>query len=180
MPDRERSIEPDQANSLSANAAGEPAIRSAWPTHGRIAGIDYGTVRIGVAVTDPDRRLASPYSIYNRRSRDADAKFFRQLANEERLVGFVVGLPVHNHGGESEKSRESRAFGDWLSGCTGLPVVFFDERYTTVAADELLGAARLTHKQRKERRDKLAAQILLVAFLESGQRATTDAGQIDD
>ncbi|HND55973.1 MAG TPA: Holliday junction resolvase RuvX [Pirellulaceae bacterium] len=156
------------------------ATQNTLPASGRIAGIDYGTVRIGIAVTDPERRLASPHSIYNRRSRDADARFFRQLATEERLAGFVVGLPVHTHGGESQKSRESRAFGDWLTECTGLPVVYFDERYTTVAADELLGAAELTRKQRKERRDKLAAQILLVAFLEAGQRATTEAQRLDD
>ncbi|OYV83422.1 MAG: Holliday junction resolvase RuvX, partial [Planctomycetia bacterium 21-64-5] len=86
---------------------------------------------------------------------------------QERIVGFVVGLPVHLSGRESEKSREARQFGEWLAETTGLPVAYFDERFTTAEADQFLGAAELTKKQRAARRDKLAAQIMLAAFLES-------------
>jgi putative Holliday junction resolvase len=145
---------------------------------GRLAGVDYGTVRIGVAVTDARRTLASPYTIYQRRDAAADARFFRSLAETERLVGFVVGLPVHLDGRESQKSREARQFGAWLTETTGKPVVFFDERFTTAEADRFLAAAELTKKQRKARRDKLAAQILLAAYLESSR--TGDPGPIDD
>lgn len=137
------------------------------PRTGRLAGIDYGTVRIGVAVTDPDQRLASPLEIYARRGLAADAAWFQRLVAEERLVGFVVGLPVHTTGQESQKSQESRQFAKWLTELTGLPVRLFDERFTTANAEALLLDAGLTRKRRKERLDKLAAQILLMAYLDS-------------
>ena len=137
------------------------------PRTGRLAGIDYGTVRIGVAVTDPDQRLASPLAIYSRKGVAADAAWFQRLVTEERLVGFVVGLPVHTTGQESQKSHEARAFAKWLTELTGLPVRLFDERYTTANAEALLLDAGLTRKRRKERLDKLAAQILLMAYLDS-------------
>jgi putative Holliday junction resolvase len=145
---------------------------------GRLAGIDYGTVRIGVGVTDARRTLASPYEIYRRRDLAADALYFQNLAATERIAAFVVGLPVHLDGRESQKSREARQFGQWLAETTGLPVVYFDERFTTAEADQFLGAAKLTKKQRAARRDKLAAQILLSAYLES--TGTGEPGPLDD
>jgi putative holliday junction resolvase len=82
-----------------------------FPATGRLAGIDFGTVRIGVAITDASRILASPLENYNRRSLDADADYFRRLTVQEQIVGFVVGLPVHGNGRESQKSAEARIFG---------------------------------------------------------------------
>jgi putative Holliday junction resolvase len=140
---------------------------SEFPKHGRLAGIDYGTVRIGVAVTDPDQRLASPLENYTRRDMATDAAWLKRLAADERIAGFVVGLPVHTSGRESQKSAEAREFGRWVAEQTGLPVCFFDERYTSAHAEALLQDAGLTSKRRKERLDKLAAQIMLTAFLES-------------
>ncbi len=137
------------------------------PKSGRLAAIDYGTVRLGVAITDPDQRLASPLENYTRRGQIADAKWLTQLAQAERIAGFVIGLPVHTSGDESQKSREARQFGQWVAQLTGLPIEFFDERYTSVHAEALLIDADLTRKRRKERLDKLAAQILLAAYLES-------------
>ncbi len=134
---------------------------------GRLAGVDYGTVRIGIAVTDPERRLASPLENYTRRGEAADAEFFRRLAAEERIVRFIVGLPVHLDGRESQKSSEARRFGQWLGIVTGVPVEYFDERFTSAEAEQHLSAAKLTKKKRKARLDKLAAQILLAAYLES-------------
>jgi putative Holliday junction resolvase len=139
------------------------------PTTGRLAGIDYGTVRIGVAVTDPDQKFSSPLENYTRRGTAADAAWIRALTAAERLVGFVVGLPVHTSGNESQKSIEARDFGRWIGEQTTLPVCFFDERYTSAHAEALLLDAGLTSKRRKERLDKLAAQIMLAAFLESSR-----------
>lgn len=139
---------------------------------GRLAGIDYGTVRIGIAITDADQRFASPLENYTRRGELADTKFFQQLAKEERIVGFVVGLPVHLDGHESQKSIEARKFGAWLQQITSVPVVFFDERFTSAEAEQLLESAEFTKKQRKARLDKLAAQILLSAYLEAGKPAS--------
>ena len=139
------------------------------PRTGRLAGIDYGTVRIGVAVTDPDQRLASPLENYTRRGAALDSAWLVQLSRDERLVGFVVGLPVHTDGRESRKSIEAREFGKSIQETTGLPVVYFDERFTSAHAAALLMEAGLTSKRRKERLDKLAAQIMLTAYLESSR-----------
>jgi len=146
---------------------------------GRIAGIDYGTVRLGIALSDARRTLASPYENYTRRSTQVDAERLRRLAVEECITLFVVGLPVHLDGRESQKSREARQFGQWLAEITGVPVEFFDERFSTAEAEKVLGAAELTKKQRKARLDKLAAQILLTAYLEAGGATTTPTG-LDD
>jgi putative Holliday junction resolvase len=135
---------------------------------GRLAGIDFGTVRIGVAITDQQRRIASPLANYTRRGELADAEFFRRLVVQEQITGFVVGLPVHLDGRESQKSSEARQFGLWLAQSTGVDVVFFDERFSTAEAEQVLIGAELTKKQRKARLDKLAAQILLMAYLEAG------------
>ncbi|MCE9547672.1 MAG: Holliday junction resolvase RuvX [Planctomycetia bacterium] len=147
---------------------------------GRIAGIDFGTVRVGVAVTNSQRTIASPVESYTRQSLETDARYFKKLAADEQIVQWVVGLPVHLAGHESAKSVEARAFGRWLAETTGVPVVFFDERFTTAEADEMLLAAGLTGDKRKKRRDMLAAQIMLAAFLEAGQPAASEPQGLDD
>ena len=135
---------------------------------GVLLGFDYGTVRVGLAVTDPDRIIASPLETYTRQSETADAAHFAQVAREQRAVGVVVGLPLHADGQESDKSREARIFGAWLERVVGLPVVFWDERFTTALAEDALLAARLTNKKRRDRRDRVAAQMILQTFIDAG------------
>src|SRR5262249_6996770 len=101
--------------------------------------------------------MASPLDNYNRRTKDLDAAYFKKLAQEERIARFIVGLPVHLDGHESQKSLEARAFGKWLNEVTGLTVEYFDERFTSSEAEQFLAQAQLTKKQRKARLDKLAA-----------------------
>jgi len=138
---------------------------------GRIAGIDYGTVRIGIALADLSSGFASPYENYTRQGEVADSLHFQKLVRQENLCRLVVGLPVHLDGHESQKSHEARAFGAWLGQVTGLRIDYFDERYTSAEAEAYLTEARLTKKQRRARRDQLAAQIMLTAYLESGARS---------
>ena len=147
---------------------------------GRIAGIDFGTVRIGVALSDRRRTLASPYENYNRRTADLDAKYFRDLAAREEVTLFVVGLPVHLSGEDSQSSIRARDFGAWLATTTGVPVEYFDERFTSSEASQLLMSAEMTKKRRKERLDKLAAQILLSSYLESQTRGRQSPRGLDD
>lgn len=151
-----------------------------FPTEGRLVGVDYGTVRIGLALSDPGQSLASPLETYTRQNPDEDARRFRRLVEDEEAVGFVVGLPVYNSGDESPKSREARAFGKWLAETTELPVRFYDERYTTAHAEQILAFSGATSKKRKKNRDKLAAQILLSAYLESTRRPDVHPGALDD
>jgi putative Holliday junction resolvase len=147
---------------------------------GRIAGVDFGTVRIGIAITDPEGKIASPLENYTRRSQAHDAEHFRRLVADEGVARFVVGLPVHLDGRESEKSVEARRFGQWLAEATGVPVEFFDERFTSREAEQLLLGAELTKKRRKKRLDMLAAQIMLVAYLESRGQAGDASRALDD
>jgi putative holliday junction resolvase len=145
----------------------------------RIAGIDFGTVRIGIATADLAVGIAGPYETYARRNERLDAEYFRRLASEERIGRFVVGLPVHTSGHESQKSGEARTFGAWLHELTGVPVEYFDERYTSAEAEALLLEAGLTSKRRKERLDQLAAQIMLTAYLEAGARGQDTPESLD-
>ena len=135
---------------------------------GRLLGVDFGTVRIGLAITDADRVIASPLEIRERQGPDRDAAYFKALVEREQVGGLVVGLPLHTTGREGTKADEARAFGKWLGEETGLPVVFADERFSTAFAESALWAAGLTHKKRKARRDAVAAQVMLQAFIEAG------------
>jgi putative Holliday junction resolvase len=147
---------------------------------GCVAGIDFGTVRIGIALSDSDRILASPYETYLRQSPNRDAEYFRRLVEEERVVRFVLGMPLHLSGSLSEKAKEVLQFGHWLEETTGIGIDYIDERYTSVEAESLLREAKLTNKKRKARRDKIAAQIILSTYLESGCHGITDFSGIDD
>ncbi len=146
----------------------------------RLAGIDYGSVRIGIALADTEVRIASPYENYTRRSPALDAEYFCRLAREARVTRFIVGLPIHLDGRESPKSTEARRFGKWLGEITTRPVEFFDERFTTTEAQSLLATTGLSQKQRKARLDKLAAQIMLSAYLETLGRVVERPRGIDD
>jgi len=141
---------------------------------GRIAGIDFGTVRIGVAISDASGTIASPLETYVRRDEAQDRRWFQKLVADEHIARFVVGLPVHLDGRESAKSTEARAFGRWLAEISSLSVEFFDERFTTHDAQVFLSDARLSKKKRQARLDKLAAQIMLTAYLER-QHTNPDA-----
>ncbi len=104
--------------------------------------------------------------VYHRRSLGLDEQYFVSLAQTEQLIGFVVGLPVHMSGDASAKSEQAVEFGTWLSEATSLPVAYIDERYTTAMARDVLGQTGLSGKKRKAMLDKLAAQIILSAWLE--------------
>jgi putative Holliday junction resolvase len=142
-------------------------------------GVDYGDVRVGLATSDPDRKIAFPLTTYSRAGQARDAAFFSALVKEEAVVGLVVGLPVHLDGREGIKAAAARAFGEWLGAATGLPVVYFDERFSTAQAEAALWDAGLTHKRRKSRRDRVAAQIILQAYLDAGCPADPAGGPLE-
>ncbi len=164
---------------MSAAESSDPSARS--PSEpGVVIGVDYGSVRIGLARTDRGQSMAFPLGVYRRRSPEADAQWFGQLVREHQPVRFVVGLPVHLDGRESQKSQEARRFGHWLAQITGVEVVFYDERFTTVEAQELLRQAGLGTKKARERLDMLAACALLQAYLEAPQRANRPPEALED
>jgi putative Holliday junction resolvase len=145
----------------------------------RLLGVDYGSVRIGLAVSDAERKIASPLATYQRRNAEHDSRYFRTLVETEQIGHVVVGLPIHLSGREGKKAAEARVFGTWLGTVTGLPVVFWDERFTTVEAEAALCAAGLTDKRRKARRDRVAAQIMLQSHLDAGCPTDEIPGALD-
>ena len=134
----------------------------------RVLGIDFGTRRVGAAVSDPRRKIASPLEVYERRDVVQDARHYRALVEEHDIDLIVIGLPLHTSGQEGTSAKQARAWGAWLARETGLPVVYHDERFSTVDAEERLLAAGIKRQGRKERRDMLAAQILLQSYLDAG------------
>jgi putative holliday junction resolvase len=146
---------------------------------GRLLGVDHGRVRVGLAVCDEDRIIASPLDTYTRRSRDLDAVFFKELAVKERIVQIVVGMPVHLDGRHGEQADLAKKFGRWLGEVTGLPFVFWDERFSTSQAESALWEAGLSHKKRKSRRDRVAAQIFLQHYIDAGCPEQTEPGGLE-
>lgn len=134
----------------------------------RILGLDYGTRRVGAALSDPGRTIAFPAEVYELRNPERDARHYRELVQEDDVDRIVVGLPLHTTGREGQLAAAARTFGAWLAGVTGLPVIYFDERYTTVEAEQRLIDAGLTRQKRKALRDQLAAQIMLQGYLDAG------------
>lgn len=143
---------------------------STVPTTGTLLGIDFGTKRIGIAVSTPDQSIASPLQNYQRRNAVEDRELLKRLAREYQAVGLVVGLPVHMSGDEGGKAKEARKFGEWLGRIVGLPVAFWDERYTSALAGLYLQQSNLSEKKQKGKLDKVAAQVMLQSFLNSDDR----------
>lgn len=150
------------------------------PNGGRLAGIDFGTVRIGIAISDPSQKWASPLETYQVRNADLDAAFFVALADRESLVGWVIGLPLHTSGQPSKKSNQAVKFGQWISSATSLPVNWIDERFTTAAAREMLGASSMSGKKKKANLDKIAAQVILATYLDSDRSSGKKNHSLED
>jgi len=150
-----------------------------FPQQGALLGIDYGTKRLGIAVSTSDQSIASPLENYTLNSRDADTRFLKKIVADYTVLGIVIGLPVHMSGDEGGKAQEARKFGQWVESVTQLPVTYWDERYTSSMADVYLMHANATKKKRKANRDRIAAQIMLQNFLESENREQLP-GPIDD
>ena len=95
-----------------------------------------------------------------------DGEYFSGLVKDHRLVGWVVGLPVHCDGNESRKSMEVRQFATWLHDLTGLPYTFYDERYSSQEARRLMLDTGWSPKRKKKNLDRLAAYLILTHFLD--------------
>lgn len=131
-------------------------------------GLDVGDVRIGVAVSDLMGLTANPRETYVRKKNDlqADIAYFCEYAKREDADAFVLGLPKNMDGSEGPRAEITRQFGDMLAGASGLPVIYQDERLTTVSAERVLLEADMRREKRKQVIDKVAAAIILQAYLD--------------
>lgn len=142
------------------------AFAAALPPVAALAGLDLGTRTIGVAVSDPLRRVASPLQTIRRTKFGADAAALLALVPGRRIGGFVLGLPLNMDGSEGPRCQSVRAFARNLSALTPLPIGFWDERLSTVAAERALLEADTSRKRRAEVIDHVAAGIILQGALD--------------
>lgn len=145
----------------------------------RILAIDHGKVRLGLAVCDAARTISSPLANYTRKDSEQDVRFLKRVIEDEAIGLVVIGLPVHSDGNEGVQAAKARTFGSWVQEQTGVPCVFYDERFSTVEAESALWEAGLSHKKRKARRDQVAAQILLQTFLDAGCPLSAVPGRLE-
>ncbi len=135
---------------------------------GSVFGVDYGTKRIGLAITDPGRSFVFGRETLVREGGN-DAQRVALLAKEESAVLLAIGLPLNADGTEGGMAAAARAFGAAVGTAAGLPVVFVDERYTSIEADEHLKERfPKDTRKRKSMRDRAAAILILRTFLEHG------------
>ncbi len=145
-----------------------PKKEAYWPQKGRILALDPGTVRIGVAICDKDRKISSPLEVWTRQGNDPDKRWIKRIVDKEDAVALIVGLPIRSQGEEGESARRARGFAHWAHLATGLPYQMVDESFTTRFAESALWEMQLTHQNRRARRDAIAAQMLLQGYLEAG------------
>lgn len=135
----------------------------------RIMGLDFGSKTVGVAVSDPLGLTAQSLEIVRRKSENKLRQTYariEELAAQYEVEKFVVGLPKNMNATEGERAEKSRAFADTLFRRTGIEVVMWDERLTTVAADRTMMEAGIRREDRKEYVDAIAASYILQGYLD--------------
>lgn len=136
------------------------------PARGALIGLDLGTKTIGIAASDPDRRLATGVTTITRKAFQADARQIIALAAERRAVGFVLGLPINMDGSEGPRAQSTRAFARNFSARTELPIALWDERLSTAAVERDLIAADASRAKRQAIIDQHAAAFILQGALD--------------
>ncbi|MBR4537289.1 MAG: Holliday junction resolvase RuvX [Clostridia bacterium] len=142
--------------------------------NGRIVGLDVGDVRIGIALSDETRLIATPHSVYTRVGWGPDVKHIQRLYAEVSATLIVCGLPRNMDGSVGFQAEKVKGFAEQLRKA-GLPVVFQDERLSTVSAHQALIEGGMRRDSRKETVDKVAAAVILQTFLD-GQGNGSPAG----
>lgn len=139
---------------------------AALPANRAIAGLDLGDKTIGVAISDLRRSVATPVSVIRREKFTQDAARLLALLTERKAFGIVLGLPLNMDGSEGPRVQSTRAFARNLERLTDLPISFWDERLSTVAAERALLEADTSRKRRKEVIDQVAAGYILQGVLD--------------
>jgi putative Holliday junction resolvase len=133
---------------------------------GSLIGLDLGTKTIGVAASDPDRKLATGVTTLARKNFTTDARALLTFATERSAVGFVLGLPVNMDGSEGPRAQSTRAFARNFARLTELPIALWDERLSTAAVERELIAADVSRKKRAAVIDQHAAAFILQGALD--------------
>ncbi len=139
---------------------------AALPPTGGLLGLDLGTKTIGVATSDPDRRIASPVKTLKRGKFTVGLAELRELINERQTAGLVMGLPINMDGTSGPRAQSSRTFGRNLVRELDLPVLLWDERLSTAAVERELISIDTSRKRRAEVIDAMAANFILQGALD--------------
>ena len=155
-----------------------PLIEAAalWPARGALIGLDLGTKTIGVAVSDPDRKLATGIETIQRKTFTVDAARLLALSAERSVAGFILGLPINMDGSEGPRAQSTRAFARNFARQTDLAIGLWDERLSTVAVERELIGMDMSRAKRAKVIDEHAAIFILqgaldrLAVLRAGDR----------
>ena len=133
----------------------------------RIMAIDYGDVRIGIALSDLTRTIANGYENYTRKELDADMAHLVDIARANNVRKVVFGLPYNMDGTDSDQTVKTRQFAESFASASGLEIVYQDERLTSKIAERVLIDSDMSRAKRKGVLDKLSATIILQDYLNS-------------
>jgi putative Holliday junction resolvase len=145
-----------------------------WPERGALIGLDLGTKTIGVAVSDPDRRLATGVETLHRKAFRTDAARLLAIAAERQAVGFVLGLPINMDGSEGPRAQSTRAFARNFANLTVLAIGLWDERLSTAAVERELIGMDVSRARRAQVIDEHAAIFILQGALDRLNRPRGD------
>jgi len=146
---------------------GPAALRAALGRHQRLLGLDLGEKTIGLALSDPGLSVASPVSTIRRTKFTLDAKELLRLVAERQVGGLVIGLPLNMDGSEGPRCQSVRQFAANLTKLQDLPILFWDERLSTVAVEREMVAADLSRAKRAKVIDQAAAAFILQGVLDA-------------
>ena len=134
---------------------------------GRVMALDLGSVRIGVAISDPTRTIAQSYGVVKRKSREEDFARYQQILAEQQVTLLVVGLPTTSEGGDSDTAVWIREYIAEFSQQCAVPIEFWDESYTTVQAEDSLRQRGKRGKKARQQVDAVAAAFILQSYLDA-------------
>ncbi len=143
-----------------------PEFRGALPNGGGLLGLDLGTQTIGTAFADAGWRFASPGKTLKRGKFGADKALLQELIGGRGIVGIVIGLPINMDGSEGPRSQSSRAYARNLA-VLGLPILLWDERWSTASAERGLIEQDMSRGKRKDRIDSAAAAVILQGAIDA-------------
>lgn len=136
----------------------------------RVLGLDYGTVRIGLAISDPDGIIAQPKGYIKADPKKACIAEIAKICTDLKVGKIVIGLPLHMSGEEGESAVAARELGTAIQAKIDIPIFFIDERWTTMSAEKALIEGNVKGKQKREKVDSVAAAIILQNFLDREQQ----------
>lgn len=133
---------------------------------GRILCVDFGTKRIGLAMSDPSQMLASIHSTINNSGTEAVLKSLNQIIKNESIVILIIGMPYNMDGSQSDRTRQVKLFAEKLSDYISIPLFEWDERWSTVSAEKVMIETGRSPSKNRHKVDQVAAAIILQNFLE--------------